>query len=119
YRQPWRRASAHAFALGTAALLARAGGAAAAVAIHVGHVATGVRACTATLAGILELVVDVGAFALALGVALRRHAFVVGGGVAALGRDLAGVLVSRIGHVVLLWRGGGDPRYAAGHEGGA
>src|SRR5690606_32525356 len=115
YRQPWRRASAHAFALGTASLLARAGGAAAAVAIHVGHVAAGIRACTATLAGVLELVLDIGAFALALGVALGRHAFVVGGGVAALGWDLAGVLVGRIGHVVLLWRGGLE-NYPATHE---
>src|SRR5690606_5105430 len=115
YRRPRRRASAHAFALGTAALLARAGGAAAAVAIHVGHVATGIRARTAALAGILELVVDVGAFALALGVALRRHAFVVGGGVAALGRDLAGILVGRIGHVVIPWRGGLE-NYPATHE---
>src|SRR5690606_6024695 len=81
YRRPRRAASAHAFAFGTTALLARAGGAAAAVAIHIGHVAAGVRARTATLAGIAELVVDIGAFALALGVALGLHAFVVGGGV--------------------------------------
>src|SRR5690606_540400 len=107
--------STHAFAFGTAALLARAGGAAAAIAIHVGHVAARIRARAAALAGVLELVVDIGAFAVAMGVALRRHAFVVGGVVAALGRDLAGVFVGRIGHVVLLWRGRGR-NYPAMHE---
>ena len=43
----------------TAALLARAGGAAAAIAIHVGHVAARIRARAAALAGVLELFVDI------------------------------------------------------------